>query len=56
MHALGPAPLAHFIAVLERGAVLRETLEIYAALPADFIKPYGGDRLAPALHAIGGEP
>jgi len=44
LHALGPAPLFHFLDEVERGADLRATLEIYAELPADLIKAYDGDR------------
>jgi hypothetical protein len=44
VHALGPAPLCHLFRDLERGADLRPTLETYAALPADLIKAYRGDR------------
>lgn len=54
VHALGPAPLAHFFAEIEAGANLREHLEEYAALPADFIKAYGGDVILPAVHLVRG--
>lgn len=46
LHALGEKPLYHFLTDLERGAPLRQTLEIYAELDADFIKAFGGDRFA----------
>jgi hypothetical protein len=54
LHRLGPAPLGHFIRDLESGKPLQQTLEDYAALPADFIAALGGDRFAPCLHAIDG--
>jgi hypothetical protein len=54
LHALGPKPLFHFLDELERGADLRAALARYAALPADFIRIYHGDRFAPALHTIAG--
>jgi hypothetical protein len=54
LHALGPAPLAHFLDELERGADLRQLLEIYAALPVDLIRHYRGDQFATALYCIDG--
>jgi len=50
--ALGPAPIYHFLTDIESGKPLLATLEEYAALPADFIKAYGGDEFA-APFAIG---
>jgi len=49
LHALGPAPLAYFLAEIEGGADIRGTLETYAALPAEFIAAFGGDRFAQFL-------
>jgi hypothetical protein len=46
LHALGPAPIYHFLTDIESGKPIRATLEEYAALPADFIKAYGGDEFA----------
>jgi hypothetical protein len=54
LHMLGPAPLAHFVAEVEAGADINATLEQYALLRADFVRPYGGDRF-PELFAINGE-
>jgi hypothetical protein len=54
LHALGPKPLFHFLDEVERGADLRSHLERYAALPADFIRAYGGDRFAPFWLIDGG--
>jgi hypothetical protein len=54
LHRLGPASLSHFINNIERGEHIAETLERYAALPADFIRAYGGDRFPPALLCIDG--
>jgi hypothetical protein len=57
LHALGPAPLGHFIRDLESGKPLQQTLEAYADLPADFIAALSGDRFTPYLLAIdGGAP
>jgi hypothetical protein len=49
LHALGSKPLWQFLEEVECAAPLRATLEIYAALPADIIRAYGGDRFAPVL-------
>jgi len=46
LHALGPAPLFHFLSDIETGKPIRATLEEYAALPADFVRAYGGDEFA----------
>lgn len=51
---LGRAPLWHFLGEVEKGADLDVTLARYAALPADFVKAYGGDRFAPCLFVIEG--
>jgi hypothetical protein len=57
LHGLGPKPLFYFLDEVERGEPLRLHLERYAALPANFIKIYGGDRFTPSLHCIdGGAP
>ena len=45
IHSLGPRPLYELLAELETGADLGERLERYAALPADFIRAFGGDVL-----------
>jgi hypothetical protein len=55
LHRLGPSPLCHFLAEIERGADLRSHLDRYAALPADFVRVLGGDRFPPALHVIDGD-
>jgi hypothetical protein len=44
VHALGPKPLFHLLDEVERGAPLRQTLEVYAALPVDLVRAYRGDR------------
>jgi hypothetical protein len=54
LHELGPKPLFHFLDELEHGADLRESLETYAALPADLIAAYQGDKFMPPAFAIGG--
>jgi hypothetical protein len=55
LHALGPYPLYHFIDEIERGADVRDRLEVYARLPAGFIKAYRGDVFPPSVHVIVGE-
>jgi len=52
LHALGEAPLVHFLNELERGAALRPLLETYAALPADLIRAYRGDRFTPPTFLV----
>ncbi len=54
LHALGPGVLAYFIREVTAGADVCTLLETYAALPADFIRAYGGDRFTPTFHAIDG--
>jgi hypothetical protein len=54
LHRLGEAPVFYFLEEIERGAPLRETLEIYAALDADFIKAFGGDQFAQPFVITGG--
>lgn len=55
LHALGPRPLFHFLDEVDRGAPLRPHLETYSALPADFVRAYGGDRFQPPFAVKGGE-
>jgi hypothetical protein len=45
IHALGERPLHELLIELERGADLLRTLETYAALPAEIVCAYAGDRL-----------
>jgi hypothetical protein len=52
-HALGPKPLFHFLDEIERGTPLRPHLETYAALPADFIRAYGGNQFRPPFAVKG---
>jgi len=52
LHALGEAPLFHLLKQLERGAELRPLLEQYAALPADLIRAYRGDRFTPPTFLV----
>jgi hypothetical protein len=56
LHRLGPAPLGHFLHEVEvaTGTDVTARLETYSALPADFIRAYGGDQFAPFLHVIDG--
>ena len=53
LHRLGPAPLFHLLTDLDTGKPVWPTVDKYAALPADFIKAYGGDKF-PAPFAIDG--
>ena len=55
LHALGPYPFYHFIDEIERGANVRDHLELYASLPPGFIKAYGGDVFPLSVHVIVGE-
>jgi hypothetical protein len=52
LQALGPASLFHFLEEIDRGADLRSQLETNAALPAEFIRAYGGDEFLPAVHLV----
>jgi len=54
LHALGEAPIFHFLSELAAGADLLPTLERYARLPAEFIRVSGGARLSRPLMAIAG--
>jgi hypothetical protein len=54
LHALGEKPLFYFLDEMDRGADLRESLEIYAALPAGLIKAYNGDKFAAPFLLKGG--
>ncbi|PNE11978.1 MAG: hypothetical protein CR217_05655 [Beijerinckiaceae bacterium] len=49
LHRLGPAPLFHLLTDLGAGKPVWPTVERYAALPADFIRAYGGDRFPVAV-------
>jgi len=53
IHHLGERPLYELFVELDAGANLAESLERYAALPADFIAACRGDKL-PAPRAIDG--
>lgn len=54
LHRLGPAPLAHFISDVERGAGIDATLERYGRLPAVFVLANRGDRFPEPMFAICG--
>jgi hypothetical protein len=54
LHRLGPSPLFHFLAEIERGASIQDTLETYGRLPVEFVRALGGDRFAPIVHVIDG--
>jgi hypothetical protein len=59
LHRLGPSPLGHFIREVEvaTGADVTARLERYAEIDPEFVRAVGGDRFAPALHALeGGRP
>ena len=55
IHALGPKPLYYFLREIEAGAGIRPHLERYAALPAEFIAAYGGDRYEPTVSLVRGD-
>jgi hypothetical protein len=44
IHRLGERPLYELFRELDRGADLRESLEIYAALPREIVIAFNGDR------------
>jgi hypothetical protein len=54
LHRLGPAPLAHFLGEIDRGAPIDATLEAYARLPAEFVLAYGGDKFPEQRFGIRG--
>lgn len=52
VHRLGERPLYELLREIANGADLAIRLEVYARLPADFIKSYGGDVLPDALGSL----
>ena len=57
LHRLGPSPLFHFLAEIEWGASIQDTLETYGRCPVEFVRALGGDKFAPIVRVIdGGEP
>ena len=52
LHALGPKPLYYFLREIERGAELRQHLEGYARLHADFIAALGGRDFQPPVFPV----
>jgi hypothetical protein len=54
LYRLGEYPLFHFITEIERGGRIDEALEIYAALPRDFIAALGGRDFPPSVRSIDG--
>jgi hypothetical protein len=52
VHDLGPRPLAELFLELLAGADPVVRIEVYAALPADFIRALGGDRLPASARAV----
>jgi hypothetical protein len=54
LHRLGPSPLFHFLAEIEGGDSIQDTLETYGRLPVEFVRALGGDRFAPIVHVIDG--
>jgi hypothetical protein len=54
LHALGPRGVYEFLREVEAGADIRSRLEVYARLPAGFIKANNGDRFPPAAFAVNG--
>ncbi len=54
LHELGPRPIYEFLREVEAGADVRARLEIYAALPAGFVRANGGDEFPPTAFALTG--
>jgi hypothetical protein len=54
LHRLGPSPLFHFLAEIDQGASIQDSLETYGRLPVEFVRAIGGDRFAPIVHVIDG--
>jgi hypothetical protein len=54
LHELGPRPIYEFLREVEAGADVRARLEVYAALPAGFIRENGGDQFQPVAYAVVG--
>ena len=52
LHRLGPAPLAHFIREIEKGADIDATLVAYGQLDPNFVRSLGGSEFPPTLHLI----
>ena len=52
IHDLGPRPLFEAMCEIAGGADPVLTFENYGALPASFVRTYGGDRLPPHLRCI----
>jgi hypothetical protein len=52
VHQLGPRPLYELFVELNQGASFQDRVERYAALPADFIKQLGADRLPPVARVV----
>jgi hypothetical protein len=56
IHALGPRPLFELFCELDAGADFASRAERYAALPVDFIRALGGDRLRNLVVLDGDRP
>jgi hypothetical protein len=54
IHRLGERPLCELFRELDRGADLRATLEIYAALPREIVIAFKGDRFESLREFHGG--
>jgi hypothetical protein len=54
LHALGPRPIYEFLREIESGADMRARLEVYARLPAGFVRANGGNKFAPTAFAVTG--
>lgn len=51
---LGPSPLFHFLAEVERGALIPKHLERYANIDPEFVRALGGSDSAPPMHVLDG--
>jgi hypothetical protein len=54
LHALGPAPLGHFIREIENGACIPDHLDRYSRIDPEFVRAFRGDRYVPTLNAVEG--
>jgi hypothetical protein len=52
LHRLGERPLYEFLREIEAGTDIRDRLEVYARLPAGFVRANGGDKFPPAVFAV----
>jgi hypothetical protein len=54
LHSLGPRGLFEFLREIEAGADVRTRLDVYARIPAGFVRANGGDKFPPTAFAVTG--